>query len=176
MQKLTTLQGIKVVIELLAGLTVIVSLVIGLMTYRAQQAQVRRDATFTVLSRLSEDRLLDVQRRISSELARSEIKKFKGVRVPRDTMATYIGSLAETSSDRLLFDQDIITLVSYFDDAEVCIETKTCDEKILSAHLDEVAVRYACLLLPYVFKMRDEYLLTGLGDRMSLLVNYETRC
>jgi len=159
-----------------ADITIIVSLIIALLSYLSQIDQSKKNASFEVLSRLNTGEALSAQRRIATELARADIKQFKGLVVPRSTMAVFVGQLASTSADEKAFDQDVFTLVSYFDDAQVCVETGTCDSKILAAHLGESATRYACLLLPYVFGKRDDYLLEGLGDRMATMVDYENSC
>lgn len=176
MQPLGKLVAVKTVVEIVAHVAVLVTVVLGWLSYNAQVQQSKRNASFEVLSRLSSDELMQVQRRISTELARTDLGKFKGVAVPRETMAYFVESMASTSENRLAFDQDVFALVGYFDDVQICVSTGTCDPEVLDAHVGEAAGRYACLLLPYVRKVRENYLFEGLGDGMAKLANYESRC
>lgn len=160
----------------LADITISVSLVVALMSYFSQIEQSRKDASFEILSRINAGELLSAQRHISAEILRSDIRQFAGIEVPRSTMAAFIDELAQTSEDQNLFDQDVFALVSHFDDTQTCIETGTCDPEIIQAHMGETVERYACLLLPYVFERRKDYLLDGLGEKMAQLAGYEARC
>ena len=164
------------VISIVANVTVIGALVVALLSYFAQIEQTRRTASFDVISRLNSGEMLVVQRSLGRAVAQLQLKDLAGQVLPRDMMATLIAQLEETSADPLGFRQDVVTLVNYFDDAQICVETRTCDAEVMRGSLAETARRYACLLTPYVLDIRQEQLLDGLGDGLGRMVDYETSC
>ena len=171
-----TLDKVEAAFAIMANLTIIVALVVAWLSYDAQVRQAKRDAAFHFVAGLNEGEILAAQRRFVSELTRIEIGNLRDMTVPRDTMATIVRQLVSTSQDPGELRQDIITIVGYFDNAQICLESGTCDEHIMLAHILDVASRYACLLIPYVNAIRDEFLIEGLGDGLQRLVDYQDRC
>lgn len=163
-------------VVLISNVGVVVTVALGVITYLDQIKQLERNAAFEFSTRLNQGDLLSIQRRLSIELSKLQLGQFAGVALERSTIAAMIEKLAETASDRSLFEQDVITLISYYDDAQSCVEAGTCDHDTLNKSIGESAARYACLFLPYVSNLRDRYLLEGLGSGLARMIDYEGTC
>ncbi|WP_156945730.1 hypothetical protein [Roseicyclus elongatus] len=159
-----------------ANVTVIVTLIIAVLSYREQVNQAKREAAFQFVAAFNDGALLDAQRRFGAEMARVDIRGLRDVTVPRETMATIIDQMVDTSSSPNTLQQDIISIIGYFDSAQVCIDSDTCDGAIILGNLTEIGGRYACLLLPYSDLISRDSLFDGLGDGLRRLIDYETRC
>lgn len=160
----------------IANVAIVAALGVAYWSYQAQVSQSRSDAAFYIVAGLNEGKLSESQRRLASEIGRSEIGNLRNITVPRETMVTFIEQIVETSGDPREIRQDIIAIISYFDTVKICVESGTCNQEIVTSHLLEPASRYACLLIPYTDSIREDLLFDGLGDGLSALINYEKRC
>jgi hypothetical protein len=163
-------------VSLISNVGVVVTVALGVITYLDQIKQLERNAAFEFSTRLNQGDLLSIQRRLSVELSKLQLGQFEGIALQRSTIAAMVEKLAETTKDQSLFEQDVITLISYFDEAQTCIEAGTCDPETLHKSIGEPAGRYACLFLPYTSNLRDRYLLEGLGSGLARMIEYEKTC
>lgn len=164
------------VISIAANISVIFALGVALKTYLAQTEQSEREAAFEFVSSLNSGDMLGVQRRFSLEFQKLPLGQLRGVALPRETMGTLVAQLVDQSADPEALREDIITLVSYLDDAQICIESGNCDGTVIRSHIGEAAKRYACILIPYVSEIQKDLLLDGLGDGLQRMADYEHNC
>lgn len=170
------LDRLDVVVSIIANTTVVLALVIAWWSYRAQLDQGRRDAAFEIVSGLNGGEILAAQKRFNAAFQSLPLDHFRDTTVKRDTMATLVAQLVTASGPSEELREDIVALVSYFDEMAICVETGTCDAGVVHAHAGEAAGRYACILVPYTQMIRDQYLLDGLGDGLKRMSGYEDRC
>ena len=168
--------SVSELVSLISNVGVVITVALGVITYLDQIKQSERNAAFEFSTRLNQGDLLAVQRRLSIELSKLQLGQFEGIALQRSTIAAMIEKLATTSDDQPLFEQDVITLISYFDEAQTCIEAGTCDVDTLHDAIGEPAERYACLFLPYSSNLRKRYLLEGLGNGLARMIDYEATC
>lgn len=164
------------IISIAANLSVIIALIVAVGTYSAQMKQSKREAAFQFVSNLNSGDMLGVQRRFSLEFQKLPLGQLRGVALTRETMGTLVAQLVDQSADPDALREDIITLVSYLDDAQICIESGNCDATVIRSHMGETAKRYACILIPYVSELQKDLLLDGLGDGLQRLADYEHNC
>jgi hypothetical protein len=172
----TRLDRVATVASIVANVTVAVSLVAALAGLWLQREQFRRNAAFDVISNLNSGEMLEAQRAFTLEVARLPLDVIRGQSLERNTIATLMRQLEETSPDRVVFRQNAITIASFFDDAQICVEIGTCSEQEIHDRMGESAKRYACLLIPYIREMREELLLDGLGDGLIKMAAYDENC
>lgn len=172
----STLEKFGSVISILANVTVIISLIIALQTYYSQQMQERRNVTRELVSEFNSGAILQAQMAIARDLARLPTNALRNRKVKRDAMATIIRQVEATSADPIGFQQNAILIVSFFDDAQSCIDSDICSEEDMKLRLGEASIRYACLLLPYVESVRENRLYSGLGDGLIKMSEYELKC
>lgn len=129
-----------------------------------------------MVMRLNDGALLEAQRFISGEIARLPLAQLDDELVKRSTVATLVSQVAETSDNPRHFQHSVVLVVSFFDEAQACVELNSCSGQDMSFHIGEAARRYACLLLPYTFELRNSLLYDGLGDGLSRMARYEESC
>lgn len=171
-----SMSRVTAVSTIVANVTVVVSLTIAVLSYTSQIAQTKRDAAIALASEFRSGDLLASQRRLAIELAKLGLGRFQGIAIERETIGDIVSNLVAASATPDEIRQDIITIVSYFDDVAICVNVGTCDESVIRTSLGETATRYACLLLPYTQKIAREQLLEGLGDELRSFVDYKKAC
>lgn len=172
----STLEKIGSAISIAANATVIVSLIIALVTYFDQQKQEQRNVARELVSDFNSGPVLTAQLALGRELARLPTEGLRNRTLDRDTMATLLEQVERTSDDPIGFQQNAVLIVSYFDDAQSCVDSQICSEDEIKLRLGEASIRYACLLLPYIAAVRENRLYSGLGDGLARLADYELNC
>lgn len=163
-------------VSIFANCTIVASLLLAYFSYLEQINQTKRSRTFEIASGLNSGEMLDAQRAVSRELLKLDLGSLQNVKLERDMLAALLQKLESTSDDPIEFRQDVITIVSYFDDAQVCVETGTCDGAEMRQRVGPIAQRYACLFVPYIQTIKTDYLLSGLGDGLQRMATYESHC
>jgi hypothetical protein len=174
--RLTSLERWDALVEILANLTIIGALALAVWTYQSDQLQNRQVASYDMLARFNSGELLSAQSNIRRTINRLPLSQLRGVVIPRKTMETMLTQLVSQESQKEDFNQDAILLTGFYDQVQVCIQIGACDEGVIRAHLGETARRHACILMPYVRRLRSDFLIDGLGDGHAVLAEYEERC
>lgn len=174
--QLTSLERWDARVEIAANLTIIGALFLAILTYSSDQRQTRQIASYDMIARFNSGELLAAQSNIRRTVNRLPLGELRDVVVPRETMETMLTQLVGQGTAKEDFDQNVILLTGFYDQVQVCIEIGACDEGVIRAHLGETAQRHACILMPYVRKLRSDFLIDGLGDGHAVLTEYETRC
>lgn len=175
-QKLSSLERWDARVEILANLTIIGALVLAIWTYRSDQLQTRQVTSYDMLARFNSGELLAAQSNIRRTVNRLPLVLLRDVVIKRETMETMLTQLVGRGPHKEDFDQDVILLVGFYDQVQVCIQIDVCDRGVIQAHLGETSNRHACILMPYVRKLRSDFLIDGLGDGHAALTGYENRC
>jgi hypothetical protein len=176
MNRLTSLERWDARVEIVANLTIICALALALWTYQSDQLQSRQVASYDMLSRFNSGELLTAQTNIRQTINLLPLEQLRDVVVPRDMMETMLTQLVGQETRKEGFDQDVIMLVGFYDQVQVCVQIGACDEHVIQAHLGETAKRHACILMPYVRKLRAYFLIDDLGDSHAILAKYEANC
>jgi hypothetical protein len=163
-------------VSIFANCTIVASLLLAYFSYLEQINQTKRSRTFEIASGLNSGEILDAQKAISRELLKLNLGSLQNVKLERDTLAALLQKLETTSGDPIEFRQNVITIVSYFDDAQICVETGTCDGAEMHQRVGPIAQRYACLFVPYILTVKTDYLLSGLGEGLQRMAAYEAHC
>jgi hypothetical protein len=159
-----------------ANITVVVSLVIALLTYFNQKKQDQRDVVRALASDFNSGPVLDAQLSLAREIARLPTDALRNHVLERDTIATMLRQVEATSEDPIGFEQNAVLIVSFFDDAQACVDSESCSEDDMSRRLGDASIRYACLLLPYIAAVREYRLYSGLGDGLAKMARYDDNC
>jgi len=162
--------------QTVANVTVVFTLILGLTSIWYQWHQAKRVRSFEMVARLNDGILFQAQSNFLREIIQLPLGDFKDEVIDRDFMRVLFERLVETSDDPDQLAQDTIALVGYFDDVQICIESGSCNEAVMRLGLADRAVRFACLTMPYVKSIREQYLLDGLGDGLVVLSRYEQAC
>lgn len=162
--------------QTIANITIICTLVLGLATIWMQQIQTRKETSFRMMAQLNEGALFEAQRRFLNEVIQLPLAELKGQIVDRDFMLVLFRQLLETSDNPARFVEDTMILASFYDEADACISSGSCDETVLRQRLGDRARRFACVAMPFVIDIREKYLLDGLGDGLARLADYENTC
>ncbi|MEN9061895.1 DUF4760 domain-containing protein [Ponticoccus litoralis] len=158
-----------------ANVTVIVSLVIAVYSYRYQIDQSKREVAMEMASGMDSGEMFAAQRNISIELTKLKLGRFD-MAIERSAIAGIVANMVEVSDDPAGMQQDIIAIISFFDEVAICVQSGLCDADVVAGTIGESATRYACLLLPYTREISKELLLDDLGSYLDDLIKYEENC
>lgn len=165
-------------IALVANVTVAAALVVGVMSYHAENRRTKISNTLQFIGHFDAGELSLDRRRILEQLVLLDFSALREADLTVQVRQAFNEQFVATSPNPVDMLVAISNITSYFDRAYICVDQNICDKELLLSHLGPYALNFFCIFAPTITvrKVQGLSLKHGLGLQKLVLQHSPHGC